>query len=196
MYRKMYMYTPFHYRQGNLLVVIMAESGNHGGREELMAELKRLDIETEIVEHPEVFTVEAMMPHLQDISGVVGKNLFLKDKKKGLWLLTARHNRVVNLAKLAKTVGAPGGLRLADESVLQEKLGVTQGCVTPFALFNDRGKEVKFLLDRDLTDKGHPRVNFHPMTNVATLGMAPDDFLKFVRETGHEPILVNFDALE
>lgn len=37
------------------------------------------------------------MPHLQEVSGAVTKNLFLKDKKKkGLWLVSARHDRQVS----------------------------------------------------------------------------------------------------
>ncbi|XP_038072247.1 putative prolyl-tRNA synthetase associated domain-containing protein 1 [Patiria miniata] len=173
----------------------MAASGNHGSKEELVAELKRLGIETETIQHPEVFTMEAMMPYMKDISGAVGKNLFMKDKKKRLWLLSARHDRAVNLAKLAKTVGARG-LRLAEESILQEKLGVSQGCVTPLALLNDKSGDVTFLLDSDFTEGGHQRVFFHPMTNSETMGMAPEDFVTFLKETGHEPIMVNFDAME
>ena len=48
-----------------------------GGRKELMEYLEKLEISTVTVEHPEVFTVEAMMEHLGGISGVVAKNLFL-----------------------------------------------------------------------------------------------------------------------
>lgn len=45
----------------------------------------------------QVFTVEEMMPHLQGVNGTVTKNLFLKDKKKkGLWLVSARHDRQVS----------------------------------------------------------------------------------------------------
>lgn len=41
------------------------------------------------------------MPHLQDVSGIVAKNLFLKDKKKkGLWLVSARHDRQVSTCLL------------------------------------------------------------------------------------------------
>lgn len=41
------------------------------------------------------------MPHLQDVSGVVSKNLFLKDKKKkGLWLVSTRHDRQVSAASV------------------------------------------------------------------------------------------------
>lgn len=37
------------------------------------------------------------MPHLQGVNGAVTKNLFLKDKKKkGLWLVSARHDRQVS----------------------------------------------------------------------------------------------------
>lgn len=44
-----------------------------------------------------MFTVDEMMPHLQEVSGAVTKNLFLKDKKKkSLWLVSARHDRQVS----------------------------------------------------------------------------------------------------
>lgn len=46
----------------------------------------------------QVFTVEEMMPHLQEVGGAVTKNLFLKDKKKkSLWLVSARHDRQVTI---------------------------------------------------------------------------------------------------
>lgn len=41
--------------------------------------------------------MDEMMPHLQEVSGAVTKNLFLKDKKKkSLWLVSARHDRQVS----------------------------------------------------------------------------------------------------
>ena len=45
-----------------------------------------------------------MMPHLKDVKGAVTKNLFLKDKKKKLWLLTAKHDSEVKLSDIAKKV--------------------------------------------------------------------------------------------
>ncbi|KAL0177048.1 hypothetical protein M9458_025942, partial [Cirrhinus mrigala] len=140
-----------------------------------------------------VFTVEEMMPHMAHVSGVVTKNLFLKDKKKkGLWLLSARHDRQVNLADVAKRLGL-GTLRLADESVMLEKLKVGQGCATALALFCDTDRSVKMVLDQDLTHGGHERVYFHPMTNSASMGLKPDDLLRFLKETGHEPVILSFD---
>ncbi|XP_030627318.1 prolyl-tRNA synthetase associated domain-containing protein 1 [Chanos chanos] len=164
-------------------------------RSELETCLKSLNIEAVSVEHPEVFTVEEMMPHVQHLSGAITKNLFLKDKKKkGLWLVSVRHDRQVNLNDLAKKLGVgSGNLRFAEEAAMLEKLKVGQGCATALALFCDKDQSVKFVLDSDLVNGGHERVYFHPMTNAATMGLKPDDFLKFLKETGHEPILQTFD---
>ncbi|XP_016358931.1 prolyl-tRNA synthetase associated domain-containing protein 1 isoform X2 [Sinocyclocheilus anshuiensis] len=157
--------------------------------------LKRLDIDTICVDHPEVFTVEEMMPHVAHLSGAVTKNLFLKDKKKkSLWLLSVRHDRQLNLSDVAKRLGlGSGNLRLADESLMLEKLKVGQGCATALALFCDTDRSVRMVLDRDLTHGGHQRVYFHPMTNSATMGLKPDDLLRFLQETGHEPVVLSFD---
>ncbi|KAM4607256.1 prolyl-tRNA synthetase associated domain-containing protein 1 [Polymixia lowei] len=164
-------------------------------RGELETYLQSLNIETICVEHPPVFTVEEMMPHLQEVSGAVTKNLFLKDKKKkSLWLVSTRHDRQVNLNDLAKKLGlGSGNLRFADEAAMLEKLKVGQGCATALALFCDKDQSVKFVLDSDLVNGGHERVYFHPMTNAATMGLKPDDLLKFLKETGHEPTLQSFD---
>ena len=37
-------------------------------------------------------------------------------------------------------------------------------------------------------------VNFHPLVNTATLRMARDDLIAFLRETGHEPLIVDLPA--
>uniref|UniRef100_A0A2D4GJK1 Uncharacterized protein n=1 Tax=Micrurus corallinus TaxID=54390 RepID=A0A2D4GJK1_MICCO len=60
----------------------MAEPPPKGLREALEAHLQGLGIQALSVEHPEVFTVEEMMPYVQHLNGAHSKNLFLKDKKK------------------------------------------------------------------------------------------------------------------
>ena len=163
-----------------------------GGHEELMAYLQNIGITPEVIEHPEVFTVEAMMPYLEKCDGVVSKNLFLKDKKKKLWLLSAEADRAINLSEIAKKVGASGGLRFADESIMIEKLGVAQGCCTALALFNDVDHNIKFILDSKFLNGNHNKVYFHPMINTQTLGLKKEEFKKFLTATGHEPVLLDF----
>ncbi|XP_034283247.1 prolyl-tRNA synthetase associated domain-containing protein 1-like [Pantherophis guttatus] len=165
-----------------------------GLREALEAHLQGLGIQALSVEHPEVFTVEEMMPYVQHLNGAHSKNLFLKDKKKkSFWLVTVLHDRQINLNDLAKKLGVgSGNLRFADEAAMLDKLKVGQGCATPLALFCDQGN-VNFVLDAGFLEGGHDRIYFHPMTNAATMGLHPDDFLKFLKSTAHEPIIVHFD---
>ncbi|XP_028844289.1 prolyl-tRNA synthetase associated domain-containing protein 1 [Denticeps clupeoides] len=169
--------------------------GSAEPREALQEYLRSLGLETVTVDHPQVFTVEEMMPHVQHLDGAITKNLFLKDKKKkGLYLVSTRHDRQVNLNDLAKKLGVgSGNLRFADESVMVEKLKVGQGCATALALFCDKDQSIQSVLDSDLVTGGHKWVYFHPMTNAATMGLKPGDLLEFLKETGHEPILHNFE---
>lgn len=48
------------------------------------------------------------MPYMKDIKGTPCKNLFLKDKKKKLYLLSCLHDAEVKLGEISKAVGAPG----------------------------------------------------------------------------------------
>lgn len=131
------------------------------------------------------------MEHLLHLPGAHTKNLFLKDKKKNHYLLSAKYDHEVNLSKVAKMIGAKE-LRFADEAVMFQTLGVKQGCVTALALINDKERAVKFLCDSQLLDGAFEKVYFHPLTNAATTGIAPDGLKRFLKHTGHNPVLVNF----
>merc|ERR1712223_2028843 len=151
-----------------------ASSSGHLDKSGLFSYFAKHGIAFTNVDHPEVFTVEAMMP-------------YLKDKKKKLYLLSAAHDREVKLNDVAKKIGAKE-LRFGDESVMKEILGVSQGCVTAFALANDTEKQVTFIVDQALVDGTHARVNFHPMVNTATTAVSVTDFVKFLGITGHNPL--------
>ena len=69
---------------------------------------------------------------------------------------------------------------------------VGRGCASALALLFDTDSDVKLLLDQDLLQGGHPAVHLHPMTNTATLGLAPADLLRFLQHTGHPPVLHTF----
>ena len=58
----------------------------------------------------QVYTVDDMMPYLTNVKGALCKNLFLKDKKKKFYLLSAVHDAEVKLGDIGKSVGAPGML--------------------------------------------------------------------------------------
>jgi Ala-tRNA(Pro) deacylase len=60
--------------------------------------------------------------------------------------------------------------------------------VTPFAIINDRAGQVTMVLDANLMD--HDRLNFHPLVNTMTTGISREDLLRFLRSTGHDPLIL------
>ena len=67
------------------------------------------------------------------------------------------------------------------------------GSVTPLALINDPDGHVTAVLDTGLL--AYEWVNCHPLQNDATVTMRATDLERFVRATGHVPLLVDFDRL-
>jgi len=156
--------------------------------------LTKLNISFHTLEHPPVFTVAAMMEHISALPGYFAKNLFVKDKKSSkLFLITARHDAPISLSSLAKKIGAKE-LRFADEQVLIQTLGVTQGSVTPFALMNDTPHQVHLVLDQCFFERDDDFLNFHPLSNDATTNITVDGFKRFLKATGHEPTILNLET--
>jgi Ala-tRNA(Pro) deacylase len=60
--------------------------------------------------------------------------------------------------------------------------------VTPFGAINDGAGRVTVVLDAAMM--AHQRLNFHPLVNTRTTGLASADLVKFLRATGHEPLIV------
>ncbi|MGV8929847.1 MAG: prolyl-tRNA synthetase associated domain-containing protein, partial [Brevundimonas sp.] len=120
------------------------------------------------------------------------KNLFLKDKKGRLWLISARQDTVVDLKRAPAAIGSDR-LSFGNEALLYETLGVRGGSVTALGLINDPDRRVTFILDKALWDADI--VNFHPLTNTATTGLEQDSFRRFLMLIGREPMVVDFDAL-
>lgn len=160
-------------------------------RAELLARLAGLGIETSTVDHPPVYTVEQAREHTAHLPGGHCKNLFLKDKKDRLWLVTVPDERQVDLNALSKRLGA-ARFSFGKAELLREVLGVEPGSVTPLAIVNDASGRVTPVIDKALL--AHGLVNCHPLRNDATTAIGADDLLRFIRDTGHEPLLVDLDA--
>jgi Ala-tRNA(Pro) deacylase len=155
---------------------------------DLMAMLARLGIATTTVEHEALFTVAQSRSLRGDIPGAHTKNLFLKDKKGALFLVTADEHAVLDLKRLHTVIGASGRLSFGSADLLMEALGVPPGAVTPFAAINDGAGRVAVVLDRALM--ASPLINCHPLTNTATTTIRPDDLVAFLAATGHRPAVI------
>jgi Ala-tRNA(Pro) deacylase len=144
------------------------------------------------VAHAPVFRVEEGHEIKAAMPGGHSKNLFLKDAKGQLWLVSALGETRIDLKALPKVIGS-ARLSFGSAELMGEVLGVTPGSVTAFALINDPGHRVRFVLDRALLD--HDIVNFHPMTNAATTAVSREGFLAFLAALGVEPRVVDFSAV-
>ena len=152
----------------------------------LYQRLRELGIESQTYRHAAVFTVEEASAVSDHLPGGHTKNLFLKDKKSGLWLVVVDAARRVDLNALAKALGSPR-FSFGSAEMMVTVLGVTPGSVTPFALMNDTSQRVCVVLDQEML-KQTP-LNFHPLRNDRTTAIAAEDLLSFVRACGHEPII-------
>jgi Ala-tRNA(Pro) deacylase len=157
--------------------------------DELFAFLDRLGIRHSTVQHPALFTVEQSQALRGRIPGAHTKNLFLKDKKGVLFLVTALEDAAIELKSLHRRVGANGRFSFGSAGQLLETLGVEPGSVTPFGVMNDLQKRVTVVLDTDFM--AHDMVNAHPLTNTMTTTVSSQDLLKFLRSTGHEPLIAS-----
>jgi Ala-tRNA(Pro) deacylase len=157
-------------------------------RDDLMAKLADLGIATVTVEHPPLFTVEQSRVLRGEIAGAHTKNLFLKDKKDDLFLVTAPEDASLDLKHIHHLIGATGRVSFGRPELLVEVLGVPAGAVTPFAAVNDTAGRVTVVLDAALLESAI--VNCHPLVNTATTSIAAADLVAFLRATGHEPRIV------
>jgi Ala-tRNA(Pro) deacylase len=138
-------------------------------------------------EHAPVFTVEEAASVNASQLGGHTKNLFLKDKKGGLWLVVLRDDFRLDLNRLSKQIGAPR-FSFGSGELLMATLGVPPGSVTPFALMNDPGHKVRIVFDEALL--GLDPINFHPLRNDRTIAVSAADLLRFITDCGHVPQIV------
>lgn len=150
--------------------------------QELYDLLSEKGIPFETFHHEAVFTVaEGDAAGVPDL-GSHTKNLFLRDdKKRNFYVVTADENQQIDLKALAKRIPSRR-LSFAREEMLEEKLGLTAGAVTPFGILNDESREVTMVFDEGLRGK---RIDAHPLVNTATMYIEMDDLVSLLREHGN-----------
>jgi Ala-tRNA(Pro) deacylase len=141
-----------------------------------------------------LFTVEDSKALRGKIVGGHTKNLFLKDRKGGLFLVVAEEDAVIDLKRLHERIGASGKVSFGSAELLVEVWGVKPGAVTPFGAINDRAGRVTVVLDETLMR--HQVLNHHPLVNTSTTSIAPSDLVKFLAATGHQPRVVALSAVD
>ena len=157
-------------------------------KEQLLDIFNAQGISFSLYEHDPIFTVEEGVHLKESIPGTHCRNLFLRDKKKRMFLVVAANETQIDLKKLSDLLGA-ARFSFGSADRLWDHLGITQGSVNPFCIINDTDQQVRIILDQHMMEQ--PLVNYHPMDNAMTVGLSPDDLLRYIRSTNHEPEIVD-----
>jgi Ala-tRNA(Pro) deacylase len=155
----------------------------------LFAQLDAWSLACSTYRHAPTFHVSQSSELKGLMPGVHTKNLFLKDAKARLWLVSAQADAVIDLKTLPAVIGS-ARLSFGSPERLFAVLGVRPGSVSPFALINDHERSVTLVLDAAFVKA--EILNFHPLSNDATTAISAADFMTFVRNLGYDPILVEF----
>jgi Ala-tRNA(Pro) deacylase len=161
-------------------------------RDDLFAFFAEQGIAHRTLEHPAVFRVGEGEEIKAGLPGGHTKNLFLKDAKDQLWLISALQDTAIDLKALPRTIGS-ARLSFGSAALMEEALGVTPGSVTAFGLINDVDHRVRFVLDAGLA--AADPVNFHPLTNTATTAISQEGFRRFLAAIRVQPLIVDFAKL-
>ena len=149
------------------------------GPKKIIEILNQKGFDYDLHEHKALFTIEDSIKLRGEIKGSHTKNLFLKNKKDKFYLISCEEFTNINLKKISKSLEL-GNLSFAKEEYLIKLLGIKPGSVSPFALLNNMDNTVDFYLEDKIYNSDF--INFHPLTNTATITMKCDKFIEFMIE--------------
>ena len=156
--------------------------------DDLLAYLDKLGIAYDLHHHRPVFTVEESRDVDAAIDGCGCRNLFLRDKKKNMFLVVLANETAVDLKSLEGVLDC-ARLSFGSSGRLWDFLGVRPGSVCPFSVINDTDNRITVILDSYMMDQDI--VCYHPMENHRTIALKPQDLLKFLDSCGHTPHILD-----
>ncbi|MFK4870548.1 prolyl-tRNA synthetase associated domain-containing protein [Novosphingobium sp. ZW T3_23] len=135
--------------------------------DDIFEEFARDGVVLEKLEHAAVYTVEESAAIHEALPAAHTKNLFLKDKQGGFWLVTLPSERRADLKAFAARLGA-GKFSFGKPEDMERLLRVSPGAVTPLAAANAAG-EVNVVFDAAFREA--ERIAVHPLRNTATIAL-------------------------
>jgi Ala-tRNA(Pro) deacylase len=172
-------------------MVIEMQTSHRFYAQNILDFIENSGVSYQLYTHPPVFTVAEASAVSGKIAGTHTRNLFLRDKREKMFLITLRHETPIDLKKLSNLLGA-GKLSFGSPERLWNYLGVKPGSVTPLSILNDIEQKVQLVLEQDMMDS--PLINVHPLDNTMTIGFAPSGLMTILEKSGIKPIIMNLDA--
>lgn len=146
--------------------------------------LKELSINFNVVEHEPALTTEQSDRFIEGMEGVRTKTMFLTNRKKTeFYMLIMDDKKRLDMKKLGEIVSA-NHIKMASENTIYEKIMSQPGVVSPFALMNNKEKDIKVYIDKEIIEEEY--MTFHPDTNEKTLFIKTVDLLKFLESIEYD----------
>jgi Ala-tRNA(Pro) deacylase len=161
--------------------------------EQVFAIMDQLNINHSTITHKPMRTVEDSIALRDGVPGGYSKNLFLRNRKGRMVLVTLLEHRMVNLKALGRQLDM-GKPSFASPQRLMHYLGVIPGAVTPLAVINDETTAVTVVLDKTLLEKNP--LHFHPCDNTMTTTIEAADLLRYIEALHGSPTIIDFDQIE
>ena len=152
--------------------------------------LDGLGVEYFRVDHEHADTI----PDCELVEGLLGckicKNLFLTNRQQtDFYLLIMPGEKPFKTKLLSKQIGS-ARLSFAGPEQMERLLDITPGSVSVLGLMNDREKQVRLLVDRDLLQEEN--FGCHPCINTSSLRFTTAElFDKILPALEHEPTFVD-----
>ena len=151
--------------------------------------LDSLAIEYERCDHAPALTMEDCEAVDEAMGVRMCKNLFLCNRQKtDFYLLLIPADKPFKTKQLSSQLGV-SRLSFASAEDMERLLDIHPGAVSVMGLMNDKGGEVRLLVDRDLCDSEY--FGAHPCVNTSSLKFKSSDiFEKFIPAVKHTPTFV------
>lgn len=150
--------------------------------------LNELGIPFQIVEHEPVLTTEQADRFIEGIEGVRTKTMFLTNKKKRNFYLVIIDDAKRLDMDVFKEIVEENRIKMASAEMLNDKMMLLPGTVSPFGLLNNRDKDIQVYFDQEIVSE--ERMCFHPNTNEKTIFVNTEDLFTFLKEIGYEPQVI------
>ncbi|MBR2390583.1 MAG: prolyl-tRNA synthetase associated domain-containing protein [Mogibacterium sp.] len=134
---------------------------------------------------------EELCREIEDSLGArICKNLFLANRQRTrFYMLMIPEHKVFRSSDISKQAGS-SRLHFAESEYMEDLIGCSPGSASVMGLINDSDHKVQLLVDDDVINSEY--VGCHPCINTSSLRIRSEDiFDKFVKETGHDFIIVH-----
>ena len=157
--------------------------------DQLLRQLETAGISHHTVDHAPMWTVEDAKSIRAPSPYGHTKNLFVRNKKGRMWLLTLHENRKVDLKQAAVIVGT-NRFSFVSHQRLMQYLGVLPGAVSALSILNDVTRQVQFFIDEALMHA--PELHLHPLINTRTTSVNRQALLSYLETAGYPHQVLRF----